>query len=485
MADDLTGRATRGAAWLGATNLVSKGTQMGVTVVLAATLSEAELGRVTVAVALVNVSQVIQSMGVFDVLARTRRSVTVMAGTVLTLSLTVAGALALAVVLLRRPLAAALGGPDAAPLLAITAVSLPFAAAGGVQMAVMHRGLDFRRRVLPDAGSAVAGGVVTVVLAVLGHGGYSLALGLLCTAVLQPVLGRAVGVRIRPGWDAAAAREAVRWARVVGPAALVGVLLVNIDYPAVARLLGTEALGVYSMAFRIAWIPYITGAVVLGAVAFPVYTAMIRDGRRAAVPAAVALFTRAVVVLVGGLYVLIALLAPRIVVLDARWAPAVPVLLVLCCYGFASSLLHTWYEPTMAVGRPRCFLVLEVVRLVLLVAGLALMTRHGVVAAATAQAIAAAVLVPAAWWAMRRSGCGPGAVELRRAAGALALPAACTVGAWFAVEHTPLAGPADSLRTAIGEGVLLVAVFGASAYAVNRGALARLRAQRAGEGVLA
>ena len=482
MTDDLTRRATRGAAWLGATNLVSKGVQMAVTVVLAATLTEAELGRVTVAVALVNVGQVVQSMGVFDVLARTERSVDRMAGTVLTLSLAVAGTIALAVIAGRELLAAALGAPDAAPLLAITAVSLPFAAIGGVQLAVMHRSLDFRRRVLPDAGSAIIGGVVTVVLALFGHGAYSLALGLLSTAVLQPVLGRAVGVRIRPAFDRGAAVEAVRWARVVGPAALVGVLLVNIDYPTVARLLGTEALGVYSMAFRIAWIPYITGAVVLGAVAFPLYTSMVRDGRRDEVPDAVALFTRAVVVLVGGMYVLIALLSPRIVVLDARWAPAVPVLLVLCVYGFAISLLHTWYEPTMAVGHPRWFLILELVRLVLLAAGLALLTPHGVVAAAAAQAIAAGVLVPAAWWAMRRAECAPPAALLWRSAGALALPAACAIAAWFVVERT-VAGPAGSLPTAIGEGLLLVAVFGAAAYVVNRGALARLRAERASEGV--
>ena len=68
------------------------------------------------------------------------------------------------------PIATALGAPDAAGLLRLAAFSLPFTAAGGVQMAVMHRDLDFRRRMLPDAGSMILGAAVTVVLALLGTG---------------------------------------------------------------------------------------------------------------------------------------------------------------------------------------------------------------------------------------------------------------------------------------------------------------------------
>ncbi|MDF0530675.1 oligosaccharide flippase family protein [Tsukamurella sp. 8F] len=478
MSETLTKRAASGALWLGLTNVCSKGMQMVVTVVLAATLTQADLGRVTVAVALVNVSQVIQSMGVFDVLARTDRDPKRMAGTVMSISVAVGALVAFVAVVFSHRVASLLGAPDAAGLVALTALSLPFTAVGGVQMAVMHRTLDFRRRVLPDAGSAIIGGIVTVVLAVTGAGPYSLALGLLTTAVLQPILGMFVGVRIVPAWDPAAAGEALRWVRVVGPAAVAGILLVNIDYPTVAHVLGADALGVYSLAFRIAWIPYIMGAVVLGAVAFPVYTHMIRDGRRDELPGASAMFTRAVIVGVCGMYVLIALLAHRVVVLNPRWVDAEPVLLVLCGYGIAISLLHTWYETAMAAGQARWYLVLELVRLVLLAGGLLALTRFGVVWAAVAQLAAAAVLVPFAWLGMARSGAAPSPADFGRALWGLAVPSAAAAAVSAAYRLSPLAGADGSVVRGVAEGLLVTAVFAAVAYLTNRELIGQLRSQR-------
>lgn len=489
--EKLARRAAHGTFWLGLANVSSKGIQMVVTVVLAAALTEADLGKVTVAVALVNVTQVIQSMGVFDVLARTRRDVATMAGTVLSLSVGVGVVASVAIIIFQRPVATILGVPDAAPLVAIAAISLPFTAVGGVQMAVMHRTLDFRRRLLPDAGSAIIGGLVTIVLALAGTGALSLVLGLLTTAILQPLLGVVVGVRVSPRTDRGAAVEAVRWIRVVGPAAIAEVLLINIDYPMVARVLGQDALGVYSLAFRIAWVPYIVGAVVLGAVAFPVYTTMLRDGHGDRLPAASAMFTRAVLVCVCGMYVVLALLAHRIVVLNPRWEAAEPVLLVLCAYGVSISLLRIWYETFLAAGHARWYLALEVARLVLLAGGLIALTQYGIVWAAVAQFAAAAVMLPFAWWAMWRCGAAPSLADFGWALWGIAVPSAAACATSAVIRLSGLAGPDGSLVRAIGEGLVVAGVFAGVAYLTNRHLLVQLRTRghadnadlRAAEGI--
>ncbi|WP_246258307.1 oligosaccharide flippase family protein [Amycolatopsis anabasis] len=469
-------RAAKGTLWLGLVNLVSKGSQMAITLVLAAFLTEGELGLVTLAVALVNIGQVIQSMGVYDVVSRTERDVSAMAGTVLTLSVGTGAALAAVGVFAAEPIASALGVPAAAPLVRLAALSLPFSAAGGVQLGLLHRELDFRRRLLPDAGSAVAGAVVAIVLAATGAGAASLAIGLLCTAILQPVLGVVAGVRIRPCWDPGAAVEAARWIRVVGPAAVVATLLINVDYPIVARVLGPDAVGVYSLAYRIAWVPYIMVAIVLGAVAFPVYTRLIRDGRRAELPAAVGSFTRAALVVVGGLYVLAALLSDRVVVLDERWRPAAGVLVVLCGYGLGISLLQTWYEAIRAADRPRWYLVLEVAHLALLVTGLAVLTRHGVLAAAAAQAGAAWALVPVTAWVLVRSGVAPPARELGRVVVSVVVAAVVCSAVRFGLFGAP-----GSVTSAVFEAVLLLGCYAGVVLLTQRGLLGELRALR-GEG---
>lgn len=452
-------RAVRGSLWLGLVNLVSKGSQVVVTLALAAFLTEGGLGAVAIATALVNIGQTVQAMGVYDVVGRAgdpRR----VAGTVLTLSVGAGLVLAAALAACAGPLAGLLGSPEAAGLVRLAAVSLPFSAAGGVQLALMHRNLDFRRRLVPDAGGAVLGATVTVVLAATGGGPTAAVAGLVCAAVAQPVLGAVVGVRPRPCWDRRAAREAMGWIAVVGPGAVVAILLVNVDYLAIGHVLGPDALGVYSLAYRIAWVPYVMVAIVLGAVAFPVCVRLARRGGDVA--AAAARFTRATLVVTGGLYLVAALMADRVVLLGARWAPAAAVLAPLCGYGLAIGLLQTWYQVLKAAGHARRYLVLEVTHLGLLVAALVVATRHGLVAVAVAQLAVAWVLVALTWWALTRRGL---AFPLARMAGSIVLAGLCCVGAAVALPPVPV----------VVEGVVLVAAYVAGVLLTQRGAVRELR----------
>lgn len=458
-------RAVRGSLWLFAVNVVSKGCQVAVTLVLAALLTEDGLGTVSLVVSLVNIGQVVQSAGVYDVISRTGRDPRVLAGTVLTLS--AGGGLALTAVLLlaAEPLGAELGAPVG--LLRIAALSLPFSAIGGVQMALMHRDLDFRRRMLPDAGGMVLGALVTTTLAALGFGPLSMAVGLLCTAVAQPVLAVVAGVRLRPGWDRGAATEALRWTAVVGPGAVVATLLINVDYLAIGRVLGPSAVGVYSLAFRIAWMPYILVAVVLGGVLFPVCAEMVRSGQ--SVSGAVLRFTKATLLVTGCLYTVAALLADRVVLFGQRWAPAAVVLVALCAYGFGLGLLHTWYQVVRAGGHARWYLALEVAHLIALLTALALTTRHGVLAVAVAQAVIVWLLVPVTWWVLARHGLAFRLRELGRAVAGVAGAGACC---WLAARLLPSGG---GVAGAVFAGLVLLGVYAAVAVPFNREAVRELR----------
>lgn len=474
----LGARAARGSLWLGLVNLLSKGSQVVVTVVLAGFLTEAELGLVTVAVSLVAVGQVVQSMGVYDVVSRTHRDPEVVAATLMTLSVGLGVLLAVLAILARDPIATALGAPAAAPLVTIAALSLPFTAAGGVQMGLMHRELQFRRRMLPDAGSAAVATVTTIVLAALGAGAESLAIGLLSGAVLMPLLGVVVGVRVRPGWDRDAAAETVRWVRVVGPGAVVAVLLVTVDYAAVSRTLGPDAVGVYSLAFRIAWAPYLMIALVLGAVSFPVYARLRREHRD--LRAAATGFLRAVLVLAAGPYLIAALAAGRVVVLDARWAPAAAVLVVLCGYGLGFGVQYMLQEIVRAVDKPGAYLALQLAHLVLLLTGLVVLTRYGVVAAAWAQLTAVWLVVPATLLVLRRSGGLPHPLPILRTLAGIAAAGVVGFAAQRGLGTIPLLADPDSVPGLVADGLALAACYVAVIAATHRDLLREIRALRSG-----
>ncbi len=158
--ETLAERAKSGVLWLGIVNIASKGTQMAVTIALAAFLTESDLGLVTVVVSLISVAAVMQTLAVFEFIACAKGDERITAGTTLTISLAASTALTVFGVAQSSWIAATLGVPSAANLVAIAALSLPFTAIGGVQMAVMHRALDFRSRLLPDAGSALLGALL-------------------------------------------------------------------------------------------------------------------------------------------------------------------------------------------------------------------------------------------------------------------------------------------------------------------------------------
>jgi O-antigen/teichoic acid export membrane protein len=479
----LAGRAKRGVLWLGIVNIASKGTQMAVMLAVAAFLTESELGLVTVAVSLVNIAAVVQMMAVYEVIACAKSDEKVMADTTVTISLAASVVLCMSGVLGAGWIAGALGSPSASGLIALVALSLPFTAVGGVQMALIHRALDFRLRLLPDAGSAVLGAVVAIVLASTGAGSMSLAIGLLVSAVLQPLFGFLVGVRVRPGWDRAAATEAFRWMATLGPGAIIAIVVVNVDYAIILRMLGPDAVGVYSLAFRIAWSPYVMIALVLNSVAFPVYAALLRDNRRRDIPATANRFTGMVLLTVGGIYLIIALMAGRVELLGARWAPAAPVLMVLCLYGLGLSLLQAWYDLVNVVGRTGYYLGFEIVRLVLLVSGLLILTEHGVTVAAFAQVVAVWAVMPFVWVTIVRAKLAPPKAQLVRTLAGFAVPAMACVGAYLALRLAGLEHSMKSWGGAVLELAVLLTCYVGVAALLNRDVVESLRGLRSAKAV--
>ncbi|MDX8031999.1 oligosaccharide flippase family protein [Lentzea sp. BCCO 10_0856] len=463
----MTDVAVRGSLWLFAVNLVSKSSQIVVTLALALFLTEADLGAVALVVSVVNIGQVVQAMGVYDIVSRTALDPARTAGTVLTMSIAAGTAIAVVVIAAANPITTALGAPEAAQMLRLAALTLPFTAAGGVQMALMHRNLDFRRRMLPDAGGMLLGAITTVSLAATGTGPTALVLGLLCTAVAQPVLAAVAGARIRPTWDKEAAAEASRWIAVVGPGALIAVLLINVDYLAIGHVLGPEAVGGYSLAFRIAWVPYIMVAVVLGGVLFPICADLIRNGRRGELPSH--RFTVATLVITGGLYVTVALLSDGITILGEQWASATKTLVLLCGYGLGLSLLHVWYQVIRAAGHARQYLALEAAHLVTLLTALAFTTRHGAEAVATTQLVVVWLLVPVTWLVLARNGLAFPLPRLARTVANVAAGALLCFGlSTFLPDPTGVAGLAAT-------GLLLLAAYCAIALPANRTVLIGLK----------
>jgi hypothetical protein len=312
----LESRAARGGLWLALGTIASKGMQTLVLVVLARLLAPRQLGLLSIGALVVNVAGVVQELGVGDVLTYQARRVHDAARTALTLmvsgSLVITAACWFGAPYLARFLRAA----DGTGVIRGLSIVLPCYAAASVPMALLRRELDFRRRIVPDVVPAVAGGMVSIALAVAHYGVAALVAGQIVQGVLTPLVAWWVGRWVRPGWDRGLAREIVGYGRHVVGAEVLQLVLLNVDYTIVARVLGATALGLYSLAFRLCYLPFVNVSFVVNGAAFPYYC---RLPSRDDLAPALTRVTGALAVTVTPVYALVALLAPHIEFLGEKW----------------------------------------------------------------------------------------------------------------------------------------------------------------------
>lgn len=383
----------RGAGWLGLGAGVAKASQTLVLLILAALLAPSAIGVLAVGALVLNVCAAVTDLGTSVALVRWRGDAERAARTALTLALAVSLALTGAAWLAAPALAEALNAGD----LGVDVIRgliwcLPLYAVAGVSHELLRRDLLFKRRVLPDIVGALVGSALSVALAVAGHGAMSLVVGQIVQAAIVAALGWWVRPPVWPGWRREDAAGLLSYGIHMAGANVMTLLMLNVDYLVVAHLLGSTALGVYSMAFRIAYMPYVLVAFVIGGAVL----AHLSRRRGAEIARAVTDAGVVMATVMLPLYVGLLVLAPQLELLGPQWAAGVAPLRWLAAYGLALSAVHLCSVTLNAIGHPRDAFLLTTLHLAMLTALLLVLTSGGVERAAIAQAVAVAATLLAA-----------------------------------------------------------------------------------------
>lgn len=304
---------------------------------------------------------------------------------------TALGLLGTVVCLLGAPLMAAVyDDPMLVPLLALMAPGIALAGVGVVPHALLARALDFRRKTLPETLSVAVGGAAALAAAFVGLGAYSLGL----MAAVQPAVSTATAwwvARCRPRWSRAERHELRRITRLWAGIAAGDVALyvrLNTDYALTGRLLGVEALGVYSVAWATSAGPLLFITAFTGRVGFAVFSHLQHDrprlrrvflsAMRVIAAAAMPVFLAAVV------------LTPDLVpvLLGRRWQAAVAPAAVL----FGLQLVRTLAGPgaslVLALGYGRLYALVGLAALPATVLAVLIGTHGGVTGVAVAMLLA-------------------------------------------------------------------------------------------------
>jgi O-antigen/teichoic acid export membrane protein len=463
----LRSQAVVAARWTGVQLVVGRAVTVFTTILLARVLLAEELGVIAILTVALNAGFLLQEFGTGSALIYRREDPAATAGFVMAFQLAVGVVLAVVVVAAAAPLSAFFRSPTLAPALRLGSVALLLAPFSAVPIARLEKALDYRRRALVESARGIAQAAVTIALAFLGMGVWSFVWGLLAGRLLGGILLANTWWAFSWRFGRRIARDTLAYGRFAFGEVMLWFVSVNVDDVLVGRLLGPSALGVYKLGFSTVAAPA-SSVGALTRVAFPAFT-RIRDD----VPALRRAFLRATeycAMLGVPLFALIGLLAaPGVtVVYGARWADAVPVLQVLAPYGmlWVAALLVS--DVFKAVGRVRVLFWLNVVRVALLVAGVLIAVRFGVIGVAVV-VLAVAVVTRGVQFYLVSGTLGLTARDHLALFGpTVAATAVMSIVVCAIRAVLPLLSPLSDL--------LLHGFLGAAVYAVALLALARVRA---------
>ncbi len=164
------------------------------------------------------------------------------------------------------------------PLFRLLAVVLPISSLGLVPYTMLLRGLRFQTKLIPDVFSSLSKGLISITLALLGFGPWSLIWGQIVGTIISTILSWVLA-NWRPSWrfDWPATRGVLVYGGHITLGDFAGQLRSNVDYIIVGRILGATSLGIYTLAYRIPELVIRSVNLVVEKVAFPLLSQIQSD----------------------------------------------------------------------------------------------------------------------------------------------------------------------------------------------------------------
>lgn len=329
-----------------------------------------------------------------------------------------------ALAVLAWPAAAFFHEPRLVGVLSGLAISFVLIGPGVVPQALLERAMSFRLVAVVESVGVTIGCGVGVALAYLGAGVWSLVAQTVLTSAVVSA-GMVVAGRWRPRFVfiRSTISGMAGYGLEVSGFTLVNYWVRNADNLLVGRILGSAALGVYSMAYRMMLWPVQNLSNVVGRLAFPAFVSLRDDMDRLAATYLKAV--RLIALVVFPVMMIAMALSEQLVLLllGTKWVAVVIPFAILAPVGMLQSVGTTVGQLFQATGNTRTQLLWALWTAPVYVAAFAVGLQWGLEGVATAYAVVSVILfIPGMRLGLRCVGSG-----LRELVRSLAVPVAVAV----------------------------------------------------------
>src|SRR5215211_141483 len=239
------------------------------TSILARLLAKSDFGLVAVAVVAINYLSVLKDLGLGVALIQRKGDIQEAANTVFTINLFIGLVLSALIIPLAPFVAVYFRDPHVIPVLRWMGISFVINALGSVHTNWLIRDLDYRRKLVPELGSALIKGAISIGMAYLGYGVWSLVFGQIAGAVVSVILVWIIlPWRPRLTLDRNVAGSLMKFGASVTAIDVLTQITDNLDYLIVGRVFGLVPLSIYSLAYRLPEMLFIGNLWVMGGVVF-------------------------------------------------------------------------------------------------------------------------------------------------------------------------------------------------------------------------
>lgn len=378
----------RGMTWLGISEVVSSGLRIIATIILARLLLAEDFGVVAMATVVIEVVLVAIDLGFGEAIIQRKDVTESHLSTIFWTGLAL-GVTFCAVTVAISPIVAGLyGEKTVGPILAVYSLIFALAPLRTIHGCLLRKRLEFSRFAVGEIGHSATYLILSVSLATLGLGGWSLVLGSLASQVVLIVL-RWTLCRWQPSrtFSLTCLKELWGFSASVTGNRLIHATAGKLDQLIIGRFLSATSLGFYYLAMKIPYALNTPLAMVVEKAIFPTFS-LVQDEhermRRGFIRGMSYLSLMVLPMFVG-----LAILAPQLVpvVFGEKWSQVILPMQILCVPACVSSINALAGPTLLAKGRPDIILKISLLQLALMVASPLIGIRFGVVGVAAGVSI--------------------------------------------------------------------------------------------------